>query len=204
MDAATLKDAFSRAAAKFDQEEARLNALDGAIGDGDHGISVRIGFAAIRDELGAMEAAPALDAVLRRAGMAFMGVTGGAIGVILGKALSSAGVPLRGVTRVDSAEFIAMLKSMESAVAAAGKAKPGDKTILDSMHAAAGVAPGPDLVETMRAACAAAERAAAETAAWPCKLGRASRLGERSIGQPDPGAVSFTIFLSRSAGIRGR
>ena len=195
MDAAVLRDALSRAATRFEQEEARLNALDGAIGDGDHGITVRIGFNAIRAELGALEGTPALDAILRTAGMAFMGATGGAIGVIFGKALSSSGLALRGVAQIGPAEFIAMLKGMESAVAATGKAKPGDKTILDAMHAAAGVAPLPDLVETMRAACVAAEGAAAETAKWPCKVGRASRLGDRSIGHPDPGAVSFGIFL---------
>ena len=195
MDAAALRDALSRAAAKFDQEEARLNALDGAIGDGDHGITVRIGFNAIRSELGTLEGDPTLEAILRKAGMAFMGATGGAIGVILGKALSSGGMALRGITQIGPSEFIAMLKSMESAVAAAGKAKPGDKTILDAMHAAAGVTPLPDLVHTMRAACLAAEQRAAETANWLCKVGRASRLGDRAIGHPDPGAVSFSIFL---------
>ena len=73
--------------------------------------------------------------------------------------------------------------------------KPGDKTILDSIHAAAAVAPLPGLVDTMRAAYLAAERGAAETAEWPCKVGRASRLGARAIGHPDPGAISFSVFL---------
>jgi dihydroxyacetone kinase len=91
-----------------------------------------------------------------------------------------------------------MLKSMEAAVATAGKVKPGDKTTLDSIHAAAAVAPGPDLVETMRAAYLAAGRGAEETAGWPCKVGRASRLGDRAIGHPDPGTVSFSIFLKTS------
>jgi phosphoenolpyruvate---glycerone phosphotransferase subunit DhaL len=195
MDAAALRDALSRAAVKFDQEEARLNALDGAIGDGDHGITVRIGFNAIRSELGTLEGTAPLDAILRRAGMAFMNATGGAIGVIFGKALISGGLTLRGIMQIGPSEFVAMLKSMENAVAAAGKAKPGDKTILDSMHAAAGVTPLPDLVQTMRGACLAAEKGAAETANWPCKVGRASRLGDRSIGHPDPGAVSVSLFL---------
>jgi dihydroxyacetone kinase-like protein len=194
MDARDLKDALALAAARFDQEEARLNALDGAIGDGDHGITMRIGFNAIRSELAALEGDPTLEVILRRAGTAFMGATGGAIGVIFGKALISGGMALRGITQTGPSEFVAILKSMESAVAVAGKTKPGDKTILDSMHAAAGVTPLPDLVQTMRAACLAAEQGAAETANWPCKVGRASRLGERAIGHPDPGAVSSASF----------
>lgn len=195
MDAIALRDALALAAAKFNQEEGRLNALDGAIGDGDHGITVRIGFDAIRSGLGALEYDTTPDVILRRAGMAFMGATGGAIGVIFGKALISGGMALQGTTQIGPAEFMAMLKSMENAVATAGKVKPGDKTILDSIHTAAAVTPLPELIATMRAACLAAERGAEETAGWPCKVGRASRLGERAIGHPDPGAVSFSIFL---------
>jgi dihydroxyacetone kinase-like protein len=195
MDAIALRDALALAAAKFEQEEGRLNTLDGAIGDGDHGITMRLGFEAIRAELSAPDSGATPDVILRRAGMAFMGATGGAIGVTLGKALSSAGVALRGITRIGPAEFVAMLRSMETAVASVGKVKPGDKTILDAIHAAAAVTPLPDLIETIRAACLAAERGVEETAGWPCKVGRASRLGERAIGHPDPGAVSFSIFL---------
>jgi dihydroxyacetone kinase-like protein len=195
MDARDLKDALALAAAKFRQAEGRLNELDGALGDGDHGITVRIGFEAIRIAVGAMDDSATPDAILRAAGMAFMGATGGAIGVIFGKALSAGGLALRGTPQIGPPEFVAMLKSMESAVAAAGKVKPGDKTILDSIHAAAAVVPGPDLVETMRAAYLLAERGAEETAGWPCKVGRASRLGDRAIGHVDPGAVSFSIFL---------
>jgi phosphoenolpyruvate---glycerone phosphotransferase subunit DhaL len=195
MDSKDLKDALALAAARFQQAEGRLNELDGAIGDGDHGITMRIGFDAVRTAVGELGDDVPPDKILRTAGMAFMGATGGAIGVILGKALSAGGMALRGIEQVGSAEFLAMLKSMENAVAIAGKAKPGDKTILDSIHAAAAVAPEPALVETMRAACLAAERGAEETAGWPCKVGRASRLGARAIGHPDPGATSFGILL---------
>jgi dihydroxyacetone kinase-like protein len=195
MDARVLKDALVLAATKFEQAEGRLNELDGAIGDGDHGITVRIGFGAIRTTIGALDDSAAPDAILRAAGMAFMGATGGAIGVIFGKALSAAGSALRGTPLVGPSEFLAMLKSMENAVVTAGKVKPGDKTILDSIHAAAAVTAGPDLLETMRDAYLAAKRGAEETAGWRCKVGRASRLGDRAIGHPDPGAVSFSIFL---------
>ena len=195
MDSSNLKEALILAAAKFHQAEGRLNELDGAVGDGDHGITMRIGFDAVRTAVGALADGATPDSILRSAGMAFMSATGGAIGVILGRALSAGGMALRGMPQIGPAEFITMLKGMENAVEAAGKVKPGDRTILDSIHAAVAVVPGPDMVETVRDAYLAAERAAEETAGWPCKVGRASRLGERAIGHPDPGAVSFSILL---------
>jgi dihydroxyacetone kinase-like protein len=195
LDARALKEAFSFAARRFAQEENRLNELDGAIGDGDHGITMRIGFDAIRDAVAPLDDSTTPGAILRKAGSAFMGATGGAIGVIFGKALISGGTALGGTLQIGPAEFAAVLQSMESAVADAGKVKPGDKTIFDSIHAAAGITPTQDLPGTILASCVAAEKTAAITADWTCKVGRASRLGERSIGHPDPGAVSFGIFL---------
>ncbi|HWB87503.1 MAG TPA: DAK2 domain-containing protein [Bryobacteraceae bacterium] len=197
IDGPGLRDALSSAAERFKREEHRLNALDGATGDGDHGITMRIGFEAIRASLSTLdrrELAP--NAVLRRAGKAFMGATGGAIGVVFGKALISGGKSLEQTMQIGPAEFIAILKGMEAEVASVGRVKPGDKTILDPIHMAAGVIPMADLKETVRAAYLSAEQTAAEMARWPCKVGRASRLGERAIGNPDPGAVSFSIFLA--------
>jgi dihydroxyacetone kinase-like protein len=195
LDGRALKEALMFAADRFAREEHRLNDLDGAIGDGDHGITMRIGFDAIRAAVAPLDDSTAPGAILRKAGMAFMGATGGAIGVIFGKALMGGGAALGGAARIGPAEFCAVLQSMETSVASTGKAKPGDKTILDSIHAAAGIAPAQGLTDTVRAACRAAEEGALATAGWQCKIGRASRLGERSVGHPDPGAVSFGIFL---------
>ena len=196
MDAEGLKDALLLAAAKFDDAEGRLNELDGNIGDGDHGITVRIGFDAIRADVGALDDNASLEEILRAAGTAFMNATGGAIGVILGRALIAGAVALHGKEQIGASEFLAMLKNMEDAVTRVGKVKPGDKTILDAIQAAEAVPPGVDLVATMNASFLAAEKEAAETAKWPCKVGKASRLGDRAIGHPDPGAVSFSIFLN--------
>ncbi len=195
MDAKDLKAALLLAAAKFNEAEGRLNELDGNIGDGDHGITVRTGFDAIRADVGALADNVTLEGILRAAGTAFMNATGGAIGVILGRALIAGAVAVRGTQKIGASEFLAMLKNMEDAVTKVGKVKPGDKTILDAIHAAAAVPAGVDLVVTIRASFLAAEKEAAETSKWPCKIGKASRLGDRAIGHPDPGAVSFSIFL---------
>jgi dihydroxyacetone kinase-like protein len=180
--------------------EARLNALDAAAGDGDHGITMRLGFVAVKERLPRIPEDAGFDRLLQESAQAFMGVTGGAIGVILARMLMGGGAAVRGVREMGAPELHAMLGGMEAAVAKAGKAKPGDKTILDSLHAAreaaqAAVASGATLSETLSAAALAAETAAAATANLVCRVGRASRLGDRTLGHPDPGAVSFSIMM---------
>jgi len=183
----------------FVREEPRLNALDGAIGDGDHGITVRTGFDAIRRALPALEAGAGLEQILREAGTAFMGATGGAIGIIFGRMLMSAGMALHGREDLGPAELVAMLQAMEKSIATTGKAKPGDKTILDAVHAAAAVHANQDLLETLRLAAQAAQKGADETTNMLCKVGRASKLGDRALGHSDPGANSFAVFVKALA-----
>lgn len=195
-----LRAALCFVAERIEKEEARLNSLDSSIGDGDHGITMRIGFQAIKNRVSSLTEDTSLDATLGEAGRAFMGATGGAIGVILGKMLAAGKTALKGCTQMGPAELTQWLKAMEFAVANTGKAKPGDKTILDSLHAAAesasqSLASGGTLQGIVSQAASAAEAAAENTANMVCKIGRASRLGERSLGHPDPGAVSFAIIL---------
>src|SRR5690242_371784 len=170
--------------------EDRLNTLDAAAGDGDHGITMRLGFAAIKERLSQSGEDAGFDRLLLDSAQAFLDSTGGAIGVILAKMLMGGAAALRGASLFSITELNAMLAAMEDSIAKTGKAKPGDKTILDSVHAAraaAGTEPAFD--QSLAAAAAAAETAAARTADMVCRLGRASRLGERSLGCPDPGAV---------------
>src|SRR5712692_5970012 len=179
-------------------EEPRLNSLDAALGDGDHGITMRIGFQAIRRKLDELDPQAGFDTILGEAGMTFMSATGGAIGVILGKMFMAGGRSLKGSSRFGTAELTALLKSMEVSVASSGKDKPGDKTILDAIDGACQAlaqAPDANLLESLTRAALAAETAAQNTANMVCRAGRASRLGDRALGHPDPGAVSFSIVL---------
>jgi dihydroxyacetone kinase phosphoprotein-dependent L subunit len=185
---------------KIIESEARLNALDSAIGDGDHGITMRLGFEAVKQRLAQLEDGATFDLLLVEAAQAFMGVTGGAIGIILAKMLMGAGSALRATSEFGTPELNSMLAGMETAVSKAGKAKPGDKTILDGIHAAhaaveAAVQSQQPLPEALAVAAGAAEAAAEGTANMVCRIGRASRLGERTLGHPDPGAVSFSIMM---------
>ena len=186
------------------KEEAYLNSLDGAIGDGDHGITMRVGFEAVKATVGALDASVTIDGVLTESGAAFMGATGGAIGVLLGRMLMSAGAALQGCKGIGTSELRVLLNSMETAVASAGKAKPGDKTILDAVHAAnqavATTAEADQSLPNMLSrASLAAGTAAQNTAGMRARVGRASRLGDRVLGHPDPGAVSFSIIMRAMA-----
>jgi dihydroxyacetone kinase-like protein len=144
-----------------------------------------------------------IDAILREAGLAFMGSTGGAIGVLLGKMLMAAGAALKGKQEIGAAEFRTLMSSMETALVAAGKAKPGDKTLLDAVHAAnaalANSAEEQDLQAVLKIASEGARRGAERTAQMPARVGRSSRLGDRALGNPDPGATSFAIILRAMA-----
>jgi dihydroxyacetone kinase-like protein len=184
-------------------KEADLNSLDAAIGDGDHGITMRLGFQAIEKTLGELSPDAGLDEVFRKAGMSFMATTGGAIGVIFGKMLMACATPLRGAQHFGAREFRLMLQAMDSSVTNTGKVKVGDKTIFDAVHAAHQAVPDDagalDFPSVVAQAAQAAQKAAKETAAMVCRVGRASRLGERSLGCPDPGATSFGIFLQAMA-----
>lgn len=182
------------------RREAELNALDAAVGDGDHGITMRIGFEAIRDRMVQLDPAIPIDGILHESGTAFLGATGGAIGVVMGKMLMAGGKALQGIHEIRAPEFQLLLTAMEASVAATGKVKPGDRTILDAIHAAAVVTTAggsgtKDLDTSVDLAASAAEDAARGTAEMLCRVGRASRLGNRVLGHPDPGATSFAIIL---------
>ena len=199
-----LRSVLSRVAQKIAEQESYLNSLDAAVGDGDHGITMRLGFQAIVRKLGELDLQASVDVIWREAGMAFMNASGGAIGVILGKMFMAGGTTLRGAQQLGAPEFRNMLSAMETAIAKAGRAKPGDKTILDAVHGAnaalAGLnATSDDLALLVSRAAQAANRAAQDTADMVCRVGRASRLGDRTLGCPDPGAVSFSIILREMA-----
>jgi phosphoenolpyruvate---glycerone phosphotransferase subunit DhaL len=182
------------------KEESRLNALDAAIGDGDHGITVRLGFQAVRETVESSPSNADISAIVGDAGRAFMEATGGAIGIILGRMLICGQKALKDHETLGADELRCWLDAMESTITEIGGAKPGDKTILDAVHAArvavsASILQGDNVVEALLAASQAADRAARDTADMLCKVGRASRLGDRALGHPDPGAVTFSIIM---------
>ena len=202
INAADLRQMLAFVSETMVREEAYLTSLDAAIGDGDHGITMRVGFNAIKQKVVSLAEGVGIDAVLREAGLSFMGATGGAIGVLLGKMLMAAGSSTKGQQEIGGAELRTLMSSMETALVAAGKAKPGDKTLLDAVHAANEALAGevqPDLLSALTQASDGARRGAESTAQMPARVGRSSRLGDRALGNPDPGAISFSIILRAMA-----
>ncbi len=193
-----LRQLLMAAAENVEREESRLNALDSAIGDGDHGITMRIGFQAVVKATQALQRDSSPGRIWVVGGRAFMNSTGGAIGVLLGRALIAAGEAVRDRNVLAAADWKLFFDAMERAVSTIGKAKPGDKTVLDPLHAVnealKNINDDMKSADCLLVAANAAERAAGATALMNCRMGRASRLGDRVLGHPDPGAVSFSII----------
>ena len=202
MNARMLRQCLKAAAASIIAAEPRLNALDSAIGDGDHGITMRLGFEAVRQRLDGLNESAAIDELLKECGSAFMEATGGAIGPLLGGMFIASGKALSQKTDMGPVELKLMLQAMETSITRMGRAKPGDKTILDAVHAACQSALGDEaqkIGEVCANAAVAADEAAQMTASMLSSKGRSSKLGDRTLGHPDPGAVSFSLILEAFA-----
>lgn len=174
--------------------------LDRQIGDGDHGENLARGFASVVARLDTMAEAPALVSdVLRVAATTVMSTVGGAAGPLYGTAfLRASRVTAR--SELDALGVVALLEACVDGAHQRGSAVVGDKTMVDALAPAAeaaarAAAMGAGPVEVLRAAAAAARTGAESTAALTAAKGRASYLGERSVGVADPGAVSSALII---------
>ena len=201
-------DAWLRLSASRIHERApELTALDQAIGDGDHGTNMDRGFTAIVATLdggppeGDSDVARAA-ARIRAAGRALISTVGGAAGPLYGTALVRAAGAVAG-TSDETSDVDAMLSGLEAAiggVSGLGKSSPGEKTMLDALAPALDAGrrareAGGDAAAVTGAMADAAESGAAATIPMLATKGRASYLGERSIGHQDPGATSSALLL---------
>jgi len=183
----------------IDAHVQELGALDAAAGDGDHGTTMARGLRAANRALADLEGDPSPGTVLVAAGTAFADAAGGASGALFGLLLMTAGQKL-GAGPFDTAAVHRAVEAAAAAVGKMGKAKVGDKTMLDALVpfvAALGQAAADDvaLARAWAAALPAAQQGAASTAGMIAAKGRASRLGERSRDGQDPGAVSVSYLL---------
>ncbi len=191
-DLAALFRAFSE---RMSAERDALCALDGAIGDADHGIAMEQGMAAAATAaatVAGVEGAT-LQAVFNAAAKGFLNAVGASSGPLYATAFMQAGKAAGPRPSMPRAEAGSLVIAMAEGIAHRGKASLGQKTMLDAwMPAAEAIRAGGSLA----AAAAAAGAGADGTAAMVATLGRAARLGERSLGHPDPGAVSAAMILA--------
>ncbi|MFI9828877.1 dihydroxyacetone kinase subunit DhaL [Streptomyces sp. NPDC051913] len=184
-------------AASVDREAERLTALDSPIGDADHGSNLQRGFRAVTAVL-EKEAPETPGAVLTLAGRQLISTVGGASGPLYGTLLRRTGKALGDAAEVDEGQFAEAFRAGVDAVMALGGAAPGDKTMIDTLVPAVAA-----LGDGFAAARAAAEEGALATTPLQARKGRASYLGERSIGHQDPGATSSALLVAALAEANG-
>lgn len=182
----------------IDENAQLLSEIDGAIGDGDHGINMRKGFLFVRDEIdGQVELSVGLELI----GDTLMTRIGGAMGPLYGSFFSELGATCAGSERIDAVTFGAMLDAGREAIEDIGEASVGDKTLLDTLVPAiaayrAALDEGASFSAALTALAEAAEQGKEATRDMVAKVGRASRLGERSRGVLDAGATSCWLLLN--------
>ncbi|MES4892445.1 dihydroxyacetone kinase subunit DhaL [Streptomyces sp. NPDC096012] len=178
------------AAASIDREADRLTALDSAIGDADHGSNLQRGFRAVAAVL-EKEPPDTPGGVLTLAGRQLISTVGGASGPLYGTLLRRTGKALGDAAEVDQEQLAEALRAGVEGVMTLGGAAPGDKTMLDALVPAADA-----LASGFGTARTAAEEGAVATVPMQARKGRASYLGERSIGHQDPGATSSALLIA--------
>jgi dihydroxyacetone kinase-like protein len=200
-------------AGRLHERAAALTALDQAIGDGDHGINMDRGFSAIIAMLDARPVpedgtadATATTNLLRQVGKTLISTVGGASGPLYGTAFLRSAAAVSADQPSTEAAFVAALEAATNGIAALGKASEGEKTMLDALFPASRAARaaldgGGDLAAVTAAASQAAEAGAAATIPMLATKGRASYLGERSVGHQDPGATSSALLLGTLAAV---
>ena len=180
-----------------------LTQLDSAIGDADHGANMDRGMTAVVAALDGSTPASAA-ALLKQVGMTLVSTVGGASGPLYGTFFLRMATASGEVTSLDGPAFAKALRAGLEGVVARGKAEAGDKTMYDALapavealdSALSGAAP---LSEALRAATRAAEGGRDATIPMLARKGRASYLGERSVGHQDPGATSATLLVAAAA-----
>ena len=173
--------------------------LDGAMGDGDQGVTMAIGFGAIQAALPAL-AGQDIGTILTTSGLAFNGTAASTIGALLATACLRAGKEVKGKTEIGLADLAAMAEAAAAGIQERGKAQRGDKTVLDALLPAAtalraAATAGAGIEAALQAALAAAEAGVQATIPLKAQVGRAAWIAERSVGHQDPGATSFTLML---------
>lgn len=189
---------ISRIAERIIDNKEYLTELDREIGDADHGVNMARGFQAVLEKV--PQDSDDVGAVLKKTGMTLLSTVGGASGPLYGTAFMEAGKAVAGKERLEAADVPSILDAAIAGIQKRGKAAQGEKTMLDALIPALEtyrekLESGSDLSEAMDAACAAARDGVEFTKTIRATKGRASYLGDRSIGHQDPGATSATLIM---------
>jgi dihydroxyacetone kinase len=192
--------ALNRAATRLIEVCDQLNQLDAAMGDGDSGLTAEKGAIGLRDYLAAHPPTADLGKWFAQAGMAYNKAAPSTMGALIATAFMRAGKEVIGQAAIDLHDLAKMFLAASLGIQERGKAKPGDKTIVDAWHPAAeafqqAIASGSSLQEAGYAALEAARKGRDAVIPLRSSVGRANWVGERTEGQVDPGTVLFVSAL---------
>lgn len=190
---------LQNSAIMIEQNKDYLTELDAAIGDADHGINMNRGFQKVLTQLPSL-ADKDIAGILKAVSMTLISSVGGASGPLYGTLFLRASTAVAGKVELTDQDMIALLEAGVDGVIQRGKAQLGDKTMLDALIPASeafknAIAEGMDTKEALNRAVTAAEEGVKNTIPLVAKKGRASYLGDRSAGHPDPGATSVYLIL---------
>jgi phosphoenolpyruvate---glycerone phosphotransferase subunit DhaL len=193
---------IERYAAQIAEQKDYLTQLDAAIGDADHGANMNRGLQAVLAKRADLQNAD-VGALLKGVAMTLISTVGGASGALYGTFFLQASTIAGNRTELSAGEFGSVLEKGLAGIVLRGKATIGDKTMVDALQPAIkaykhSIESGETLDQALSKASSAAEEGLKSTVPLVARKGRASYLGERSAGHPDPGATS-TVLLFRSA-----
>ena len=191
-------------AAEVEANKEYLTQLDAAVGDGDHGINMQRGMAAVLVKVDTPTEGQDIGALLKTVGMTLVSTVGGAGGPLYGTLFLQMGTAVSGKEELGPDDWAAALEAAITGVQARGKAEPGDKTMIDALIPGrdafkAALAEGATFPDALRKSADAAEQGMQDTVPLVARKGRASYLGERSAGHQDPGATSSHLLLEAAA-----
>lgn len=191
----------------IEAEKEYLSELDGAIGDGDHGVNMAKCFREVKKKLTAGTAAD-MNTLFNDVGMVVLNSVGGAMGALYGTFFLKMAQESAGKAELELSDLVRMFQTAEQGILDIGKGSPGDKTLLDTLAPAVraleqSAKDGSSLSDAMAEFAQAAQKGMESTTDMLAKMGRASRLGERTIGHQDAGATSCYFILRSIASAAG-
>jgi dihydroxyacetone kinase-like protein len=191
---------LERTAVVLNQNKEYLTQLDSAIGDADHGTNMDRGFKKVAEKLPTV-ADKDIGNILKTVGMTLISSVGGASGPLYGTFYMRSGMAAAAREELTAEDLAELLQAGVDGVIQRGRAQIGDKTMVDALTPAmetlqSAVANGKGTIDALREAVAAAEQGMKDTTPLQARKGRASYLGERSIGHQDPGATSSYLILN--------
>jgi dihydroxyacetone kinase-like protein len=189
---------LEKMATDMEAQKDYLCELDGAVGDGDQGVTMAIGFRAIRAVLPALKDQD-IGTIITKSGLTFNGTAASTIGALLATACMRAGREAKGKHEIGTADVATMVEAAQNGIQERGKAQLGDKTVLDALAPTvaalkAAAADGLPLAEALARSLSAAEEGLKSTIPMKSKIGRASWIADRTVGHQDPGATSFYLM----------